>query len=53
MKIKIECFKGNSVTVLATGGDAHYFINEGVFDCIYPHLAMEGIIYLDHIQGGL
>jgi type III pantothenate kinase len=41
--MKAEVFQNESVTVLATGGFAPLFENQGLYDILCPDLVLEGI----------
>lgn len=41
--LKEEAFRGESVRVIATGGHAHLFAEEGLFDAIVPALVLRGL----------
>lgn len=43
-RISKECFAGEKPIVIGTGGFAHLFEKENVFDKVYPDLVLKGIV---------
>ncbi len=43
-RLSRECFSGQKVMVIGTGGFAHLFERDGVFDVIEPDLVLQGLL---------
>jgi type III pantothenate kinase len=43
LRLKAECFPGQAVTVIGTGGFSRLFENEGLFDKLIPDLVLHGL----------
>lgn len=44
-RLEIECFKDEAPIIIGTGGFAHLFEKEKVFDAIIPDLVLKGLLY--------
>ena len=52
-RIKQEAFLGQEVIVIATGGFAHLFENQSVFDKHIPDLVLQGIRLASDMNTGM
>jgi type III pantothenate kinase len=52
MRMKAECFPGQAVTVIGTGGFSRLFEEEGLFDKLVPDLVLHGLYIVLQMNGG-
>ena len=51
-RMKDECFPGQTVTVIGTGGFSRLFEGEGLFDKLVPDLVLHGLYIVLQMNGG-